>query len=288
MDPAPLPHPGEPFTPHDLWGAWNLEPAILISLALAVVIYGLGVRTLWQRAGVGRGVRRSGVMNFGIAVLALLAALVSPLDALSGALFAAHMTQHLVLMLVAAPLLVLSDYGLALLWALPRRTAQVLGQRVNRLTGLRGAWAVLSSPASAWLAFTVTMWAWHLPALYEAALRSEAMHALEHGVFLATAMLFWSVLVRHARPDRVRYGIAIPYLFTAALQSGILGALMTFTTRPWYPYYATLTPAWGLTPLQDQQLAGLIMWAPVGALFTILTIAYFAAWLRSLEQRAVS
>lgn len=118
--------------------------------------------------------------------------------------------------------------------------------------------------------------------LYEAALRDEMIHALEHLGFLATAMVFWWVLLQYNRPRPARYVMAVPYLFATSIQSGILGALMTFSARPWYPYYTALTMSWGLTPLQDQQLAGLIMWLPGSAIFTLLTIGYFAASLKGL------
>jgi putative membrane protein len=219
-------------------------------------------------------------------MLVLVLTLMSPLAALSEALFSAHMVQHLILMLVAAPLLVLSDFQLALLWALPRRRAQELGSGFNQSRPLSGGWRVLNNPVFVWIVFSLSMWLWHAPALYEAALRDETIHALEHFVFLLTAMLFWWILLKHSRPDHIHYGITIPYLFLTVLQSGILGALMTFTSEAWYPYYAASVVAWGLTPLQDQQLAGLIMWMPGGAVFTLLTIGYFAAWLRALEQRS--
>ena len=92
--------------------------------------------------------------------------------------------------------------------------------------------------------------------------------------------------VKHTTQKHVHYGKAIFYLFTTVLHSGILGALMTFTSQPWYPYYTNLVTPWGLTPIQDQQLAGLIMWIPGDAVFTVLTIRYFAAWLHVLEQRS--
>ena len=94
------------------------------------------------------------------------------------------------------------------------------------------------------------------------------------------------MLFKHTRPGHLHYAMAIAYLFTTALQSGILGALMTFTSQAWYPYYADLAAPWGLSALQDQQLAGLIMWVPGGFVFTLLTIGYFAAWLRALERRS--
>jgi putative membrane protein len=223
------------------------------------------------------------------AVLALMVALVSPLDAMSGVLFSAHMAQHLLLILVAAPLLVLSDFPLAFLWALPQPLAQLLSRRVHQSNSVLQVWRVLTAFAFAWLAFTIALWLWHAPVVYEAALRDDAIHIGEHIVFLLIAMLFWWGLFKpvghRTEPDSVHYAIAILYLFATAMQSGILGALMTFTSQPWYPYYAPLVISWGLTPLQDQQLAGLLMWLPGGAVFTLLTIGYFAAWFRALERR---
>src|SRR5829696_2594792 len=133
-------HPDEPLLPHDLWTAWNTEPSILIPIALTVILYGWGVQHVWQRAGVGRGITRRHWICFLGGILALLIALVSPLDALAGVLFSAHMAQHLILMLIAAPLLVLSEFPVALLWALPRRSAQSLGQSSNRSRALSRAW----------------------------------------------------------------------------------------------------------------------------------------------------
>jgi putative membrane protein len=217
---------------------------------------------------------------------ALVVALVSPLDALSGALFAAHMVQHLILILIAAPLLVMSDFPLALLWALPRRTAHVLARGVYHSRIISRGWQVLSSPISAWLSFTIAFWVWHAPRLFESALRDERVHALEHLGFLLAAMLFWQVLLKHTGPNHVHYGMAVPFLFATCLQSTLLGALMTFTSQPWYPYYTDRVTAWGITPLQDQQLAGLIMWMPGSLVFTLLTIGYFAAFLGALERRS--
>lgn len=278
-------HPGQPIAPHDLWMAWNFEPAVLLLLEATLLIYLIGLRNVWRQAGRGRGMDLRQAVSFIGAWATLFIALISPLDALSGALFSAHMAQHLLLSLVAAPLFVLSNFPVAFFWALPRRWAQSIGQHRNRLRLLASAWHLISSPVSAWLLFAVSFWGWHAPLFYEAALRSEAIHILEHFILLATASLFWWVLFKQTGPAHIRYGAALPYLFTTALHNTILGALMTFTSRPWYSYYTTSVLAWGLTPLQDQQLAGLIMWLPGGAVFTLLTIGYFAAWLHALEQR---
>jgi putative membrane protein len=210
----------------------------------------------------------------------------SPLDVLSDDLFSAHMVQHLILTLVAAPLLVISDFQLALLWALPRRRAQALGSGFNQSQSLSSGWRVLNNPVFVWIAFTLAMWLWHAPVLYQAALHDETIHTLEHLTFLITGALFWWILFKRTRPDHVHYAMTVPFLFLTVLQSGVLGALMTFTSQPWYSDYAASVMRWGLTPLQDQQLAGLIMWILGGTVFTLLTIGYFAAWLHALEQRS--
>lgn len=281
-------HAGEPLAPHDLWAAWNGEPFVLLPLLLTALLYVAGVIRLWRRAGIGRGVSAADCLRFAAAWLALAVALVSPLDALSGSLFSAHMAQHLVLSLVAAPLLVASNLPLALLWALPRPLAHSLGRGLNRAPGLQRAGSALTHPFAAWLLFALSLWLWHAPRFYEAALNNDAIHALEHLTLLAAAALFWWALLRRDRAGQLRYALAVPYLFTATLHSGVLGALMMFTSRPWYAYYAERTAAWGLTPLEDQQLAGLIMWVPGGMIFTLLAVAAFAAWLRNLEQRHAS
>jgi putative membrane protein len=240
----------------------------------------------WRRAGRGRGITARQWKSFAGAILILVLALMSPLDALSEALFSAHMVQHMVLMLAVAPLLVVSDFQLALLWALPRRRAQALGSGFNQSRPVAGIWRVLNNPAFVWIVFTAVMWLWHVSSFYQAALRNEWVHTLEHLTILITAVLFWWILFRHTQPDHIRYTVTIPFLFLTMLQSGILGALMTFTSRPWYSDYAASVGHWGLTPLQDQQLAGLIMWIFAGTAFTLLTIGHFAAWLGALERRS--
>jgi putative membrane protein len=274
------------LTSHDQWTSWNTELSILIPLALTTWIYLWGMLNLWRHAGTGRGITIRRLSSFLGALLALFIAFVSPLDALSEVLFSAHMVQHMILIVLAAPLLVMSDFPLAFLWTLPRARAQRLGNRWNQSHVLVRAWQVISSPLFAWFSFAITLWVWHASTLYEAALHDEAIHTLEHIGFLGTAMLFWWVLLKPSGTKHIHYGMAVPYLFTTVLHSGILGALMTFAYQPWYLLEAPLIAPWGITPLQDQQLAGLIMWIPVGAIFTLLTIGYFGAWLRALEEHS--
>lgn len=272
---------GNALAPHTLATAWVWDFPAMLSLEVGFFLYSLGLLRLWQRAGRGRGVRVSQAAAFYAALAALVVALLSPLDALSDVLFSAHMTQHLVLVLVAAPLLAYSGLPVVLLWALPRAWARALANA----RGLRWVAGRLTRPVTAWVLAVVVLWAWHLPALYEAALHDTALHALEHVFFLSTAVLFWWVIVNLLRRQRrVRSGIGVIYLFTAALQGGALGALLTFASQPWYTDY-TATAQWGLSAMDDQRLAGLLMWLPGGILYSLLAAILFVAWLQALEQR---
>jgi putative membrane protein len=149
---------------------------------------------------------------------------------------------------------------------------------------VRATWRVLRLAPVAWTLHVAMLWAWHLPSLYEAALRSEAVHVLEHTAFFATALLFWWLLVApHGR--RLGTGAAVMYLFAAALQCTILGALITFARHPWYPSHYATTRAWGFTPLEDQQLAGLLMWIPAGLVYVAAVVPVLVAALRGGDVR---
>ncbi|CAN5716044.1 cytochrome c oxidase assembly protein [soil metagenome] len=278
-------HPGEPLAPHDLWSAWTLDPWVLAGIALSVGLYVRGVRRLWGKAGTGRGIRRWQVWCYAGGVAALFAALVSPLDALGGVLFSAHMLQHVVLMLVAAPLLVLGMPLIPFLWALPMRWRQRLGGWA-RNPDLRGIWYVFTYPAVAWLLHAGAIWVWHVPALYQATLYSEAVHIVQHLSFFGTALLFWWVALESSRRRRRAFGFGVLYVFTTAVHSSILGALLTFSLVLWYPAYAPTTAAWGLTPLEDQQLGGLVMWVPAGIVYVVAALMLLAAGLGLTEREA--
>lgn len=273
-------HPGRPAEPHDLWTAWGGEPLAVAGLLVALGWYLAGVRRLWARAGRGRGVARWRVGCWLAGWLAAAVALVSPLDAMGGALFAAHMVQHLLLLLVAAPLLVLGEPLLSMLWAAPRAARRAAGAWWRRAVVLRAAWRILARPLVAWTLHVAAVLAWHVPGWYDAAERSDALHALEHASFLVTALLFWWVLAdRHPR-RRLGTGGAVLYLFAAAMASTLLGAAIALAPRPWYTAHYGTTAAWGLTPLEDQQLAGLIMWVPGGLVYLVALVPLLVGVLR--------
>lgn len=264
---------------------WELAPAIVLPLALAAVLYGRGVRTLWRGGPSrrGRGVRRWEVGAFaaGWAVLAL--ALVSPLHEASEHLFFAHMIQHELLMAVGAPLVVLGRPLVPMLWALPPR-ARVAAGRLTRRPWWRRTWRALAEPWHAWLLHGAAIWAWHAPRLFQATLTSDAVHAAQHAFFVGTGLLFWWALV-HGRRHGMSEGSAVLYLFTTAVSTGALGALLTFSRTLWYPIYATAGAGWGLTPMEDQQLAGLIMWIPATIPYLVGALALLAQALRRSEWR---
>lgn len=283
---APMPawaHSEASVTPETLWSAWNWQPSLLIGLPLLAGLYLRGVLRLWQRAGVGQGIRRWQVGAFGGGLLALFIALVSPLEALSGVLFWAHMTQHLTLILVAAPLLVLGAPVFALLWALPQRGRQAVGRWWKRSRTVRTLWHGLSHPLLVWGFYATTIWIWHAPSPYQAALRNSFVHELEHLNFLLASGLFCWTIVSPMGRRRLSRGLGVLFLFTTSLHGGMLGALITFSPSAWYSDYAHTAAEWGLSPLFDQQLAGLIMWVPMGMLYTTLAALLFARWLKDLE-----
>jgi cytochrome c oxidase assembly factor CtaG len=281
---AALAHGGRPMEPHDLWTAWSPEPAILIALFLSAWLYSRGIERIWRRSGAGRGIRRWEAACFAAGWLTLLIAMVSPVHRMGEVLFSAHMVQHELLMAVAAPLLVLGRPLIPFLWAIPIGWRRSIGGWAKAGVVAR-AWRAVTNPLAAWLLHAAALWLWHLPGAYGASLASEGMHTLQHASFLGTALLFWWALV-HGREGRMGYGASVFYLFATAMHSGGLGALLTFAPRPWYAGYGATTAAWGLTPLEDQQLAGLIMWIPAGASYLVAALLLLAAWMRESERRA--
>ena len=267
-------HTGEALEPHDLWTAWEFEPGTVIPLALSALLYLRGAR-------VKRGVRVRDMALFWSGWLLLTLSLVSPLHPLGEALFSAHMTQHEVLMVCAAPLMVLSRPLTPLLWGLPFGWRRALG-RFSKTAPVRATWLAITAPLAAWSIHAVALWVWHAPALFQATLTNEWVHAAQHCSFFFSALLFWwSLFYAHGRSG---YGSAILYIFTTAVHSSILGALLTFSTVVWYPAYRLTVGAWGLTPLEDQQIGGLIMWVPASLVYVAACLILLAAWMRESDR----
>ncbi len=271
--PALLAHTGEPLERHDLWAAWTFDAGVVVPLAVAALLYARGARRQ-------RGVAAWQMWCFwsGWTVLAL--SLVSPLHRLGEVLFSAHMVQHESLMLIAAPLLVLSRPLVSFVWGLPFEWRRVAG-RWCKARAVQLTWRGMTGAFTAWLIHAFVLWVWHAPVMFQATLISETAHAAQHVSFLGSALLFWWALF-HAS-GRMGHGAAVLYVFTTSVHTSILGALLSFSPALWYPAYEASAPNWGLTPLQDQQIGGLIMWVPAGVVYLAAGLALFAAWLRESD-----
>jgi putative membrane protein len=265
------------IAPDNFWTAWTFEPWVLVGIILTASLYIGGLRRMRIRPAKWR------MAAFFASIAALALTLLSPLHQLGSELFSAHMTQHELLMLIAAPLLILSEPGTPMLWAFPFSVRVSLGNAA-KWDPIRRIWIAISTPFAAWVIHGVTLWAWHIPVLYQATLDSELVHAAQHATFLGTALLFWWTLV-YGRGGRMKYGAAVAYVFTTAVHTSVLGALLTCSSKLWYPAYIGRTQAWGLSALEDQQLGGLIMWVPAGLVYIAIGLWLFAGWLRESDRR---
>lgn len=236
-----IPYCGMAPAPGELSGRWNLDPVLIAVLLAALggaVVRLRGAQRMWALAA--------------IAVLGLI--FVSPLCALSAALFSARTAHHLLLMGVAAPLLALASPT----W---RRAPSLLAATAFQ---------------------TALLWAWHAPAAYEWALSHDGAYWLMQGCLLGSSLLFWQAIRAAAPPT------AVAGLLAAMVQMGLLGALLTFANQAIYAPHLLTTASWGLTPLQDQQLAGLIMWAPGAALYLLPALWILGRWLGRDDAAAIA
>ena len=265
-------HPPAPSLERWTFERWSVDPLVTLGLVAAVAIYTCGAVRLWRHAGVAHGVRPWQAVCHGAGLLVIAIALLSPLDRASDVLFSAHMAQHELLMLVAAPLIVIGRPLAAGMWCLPRR----LRARAARLQHSK-VWRVLTLPAIALALHVLTRLVWHVPAAFDAALASEAIHAFQHFTFFATATLFWWTLL-HGRYGRIGYGVAVVFVFFTMLQSGLLAAMLGLADHPFYAH-GERTAAWGIDALRDQQRAGLVMWVPAGIVMMSIALGVLAAWL---------
>ena len=225
-------------------------------------------------------------MLFLLGLIALVAALASPIDTIALELFSIHMVQHMLLLAVAAPLLLAGAPVRPLLRGMPLAVRRSVVRAVARNTAFRGLVHVLRQPLVAAALYVVGLYAWHVPALYDAAVERSAIHVIEHTWFFGSALLFWSVVIDPA-PFRATlpYAARIPFLLlVGAAQNTILGGLLAFSDRLYYAHYATTTAAYGLDPVTDQHLGGAIMWVPGDLIFLAAASFSFFLWLQSEEQ----
>jgi putative membrane protein len=252
---------------------WTFDPWILTPLLVSASLYAAGIFVLWRRAGWGRGIQSWQAAAYVVGWVALAAALVSPLHWLGEHLFTFHMIEHEIVMVLAAPLIAAARPLGALLWGLPKRLRLSLS-RLLRMRPAARLWRVLTRPLNATVLHGVAIWIWHAPLPFDAAVTHVPVHRLQHLSFLLTALLFWWSLIR-----RADYGVAVGHLFVTMLHTSVLGALMALAPRVLYQAQTADALHWGLTPLEDQQLAGVMMWVPAGTVYAGAALAFAALWI---------
>ena len=258
---------------------WTLSPELLIPLGLALIIYLVGWARLSRRASTPV---RPALFLSGWTVLTL--SLISPLHEAGERSFTMHMIEHELIMLPATLLLASSGAGGVLAWGLPRplRLALAGGWK----SPLQRLWRRLTDPVTATIIQGIVMWAWHAPPLFDRALDSFGWHIAQHACFFVSSLLFWWAML-HPRERGSGYGVSAACLFATSLVGGALGALMSFSSSPWYADYAAMgMTGVGLDPVNDQRLAGLIMWIPGGLVHGVAALTMFYKWLKASEGGA--
>ena len=253
---------------------WNPAPSIYIGVAFLIAAYLYVVGPLRRKYHLADAVKRSQVILFVAGMLVLFLALASPLDELGDEyLFSAHMVQHLLITLVAPPLLLLGMPGWLFQPLLRNRVLFTLGK-------------VLTHPFVAFFLFNVDFWLWHAPPLYNATLANENLHIFEHLLFIATAIIYWwPILSPVEELPRLALGGQVLYLFLSGMPSVALGAGLTFMQPLYAPYIQQPIRAWGLSPITDQQLGGLIMWVPVNIIFIVVVSFLFIRWMQAQDEK---
>jgi len=264
---------------------WTWDPWITVPLLVAVLMFAIGwIRLRSRSTGGAKALHRRGFL-FGCGWLVLAGALVSPLHEAGEQSFTAHMAEHELLMLIAAPLLVLAEPLAVMLWAFPARARSFLGRTTARAS-VRSVWRWATEPVTATLLQAAALWLWHMPILFDRALASEGWHAAQHLSFIVSALLFWTAMLGRQgsrASSQSRRALAALCLFATSVVSGALGALMAFSESPWYRGYAALGMApFGLTPAEDQQLAGLLMWIPGGLVHALAALVVVKGVLASV------
>ncbi|WP_181373073.1 cytochrome c oxidase assembly protein [Massilia glaciei] len=254
---------------------WTFDPWVWVPLALFIALYSKGVVSMRKKHRASSLLRAGPLGAFFLGTTGLFLALIWPLDALGEISFAAHMAQHMVLIAFSAPLLVLARPSVPLALAL----AGWWPRTFDWFARLRKLTQPLLRPSVAFAVHAAVIWVWHAPVLFDAALRRPWLHTVEHLSFVASAMLFWAAIGGDRAAGAGASGMAALWSLVTLMHTGMLGALITFAPRLLYsPNGAAAGLA--LTPMEDQQLAGLIMWIPTALCYLVAGLGFAAGCLR--------
>ena len=264
--------------------SWGWDPKAVFALAASVLLYCVGWYRLRARAR-ARTPRTSQVCSYLLSMGILGIALLSPLEVYSDQLFSVHMVEHVLLLELVPPLFWVAHPLPVLLWGLPGPVRRRVGRLFSARSPLRRPLGLASSPTLAASAYLLTVGVWHLPGLYDAAQGEGIVHYMEHASFLAVGLLFWWPVIHPRGKRRLGVVACVPYMLLAAAEGGLIGGVFTFYGHPLYKVYAE-SNAFGISPLADQQLAVVVMWAVGGLIY--LTWAFVLLVLYLLEEdRAV-
>jgi putative membrane protein len=265
---------------------WPIEPWVLLGVELTAILYLLGGHGRIHLASPNRW--RAVAFWSGLGVI--LVAVDTPMETLARQLFWAHMTQHLLLIMVAAPLLVVSAPWLQVWRGLPLAIRRPLARTLVKHPALgapRKAFRWLSAPIGAFIISTANLWFWHWPAAYDLTLRNHLVHHLEHGLFLGLGILFWAQVIDqhpfHARLSSLSRAV---YVFLGTIQAWALAAVLAFATAPYYAYGLLPSRPGSISALTDQQFGAGIMWVPGSITFSIVFLACLYLWFRDEDARA--
>lgn len=265
--------------------SWDLRLEIILPLLLGAVLYGAGWRKLRLR-GSRRLASKGRLSSFLVGLAVVAVSLMSAIDSFSADLFLMHMIQHLLLIMVAAPLIVLANPFPFILWGMPQGRAVGLALMSSRAP-FRRLLRRVTGPGITWLLFVACLWGWHDPGAYQAALRSDLIHDIEHLCFYGTALLFWWHVIQ-AGPrvhPRLSPGARIAFTLSVVPANMVAGVAISFAGSPLYEHYTTVPRIWGLTALEDQQLGGTIMWIPGSMMYLIAGIILISRMVQESERR---
>jgi cytochrome c oxidase assembly factor CtaG len=273
--------------------SWDWRIEVILVLLLAATLYAVGWWRLRRRSP-GRTNRNRWQANAfwrplaylgGLSILAI--ALMSPIDVLASQLFTMHMVQHVLLVMVIPPLLLLANPLPFSLWGLPDGLRQRAGGLLAREAAFRRILKKTTGAGVVWMAFVIVYWGWHDPTAYDLALRNQWVHDLEHISFFAVSVLFWWHAVgagpRIHRP--MSQGVRFFYLMSAVPIGMVAGLAITFATEPIYTYYEAMPRLWGLSVMDDQRIAGVIMWVVGSMMFMLAALIVAARWLQREERK---
>lgn len=269
----------------DLLFTWSLNKSVI---SVLLITSGFYLRGWWKlhQAGHHTLATKWRLRAYIGAQVALAFALLSFIDWLQSSLFLMHMIQHLLLTMIAAPLLWLANPFPIALWGLPRYWRLTLGRLLSRKSRFRKVLSAITPMGTSWMIFTATFWLWHDPAAYQAALRNELIHDFEHLTFFLTAMLFWWHIIAAAPHihKRYSYGARIGLVLLTIIPNEVLAVFISLSETVVYPYYETVPRVWGIDVMTDQAIGGVIMWIPGGMMYALTAILLFVASSRAEKE----